>query len=95
MSTSSHYTEETKSALLQRDVDTIKSDVKSIKDSLLTQYVQSVEMKAVQIAIAKLEITSVTQEQFKPVRVIVYGMVGLILTSVVGAMLTVVLVKGL
>lgn len=39
----------------------------------------------------KLEQDYVTQEEFKPIRNIVYGMVGLILTGVVGAMVALVL----
>lgn len=40
---------------------------------------------------AKLEHNYVSQEAFKPVRNLVYGMVGLILTSVVGALIALIL----
>ena len=40
---------------------------------------------------AKLENNYVSQEAFIPVRNLVYGMVGLILTSVVGALITLII----
>ena len=40
---------------------------------------------------AQLEKKYVSQEEFKPVKSLVYGMVGLILTAVVGALLTLIL----
>jgi hypothetical protein len=39
----------------------------------------------------KMEKDYVTQDEFKPVKNIVYGLVGLILTSVVGALIALVL----
>lgn len=41
----------------------------------------------------KLEMKYVSQDEFKPVKSIVFGMVALILTSVVGALLTLILIK--
>jgi hypothetical protein len=39
----------------------------------------------------KMESDYVTQEEFKPIRNIVYGMVSLVLTGVVGALITLVI----
>ncbi len=44
---------------------------------------------------SKIENSYVTREEFKPVRTIVYGFVGLVLTSVVGALLGLVIIRGL
>lgn len=41
----------------------------------------------------KLEMKYVSQDEFKPVKAIAFGMVALILTSVVGALLTLILIK--
>jgi len=41
----------------------------------------------------RLESNYVTKDQFAPVQKIVYGMVGLILVTVVGALLTLVIIK--
>jgi hypothetical protein len=57
--------------VIQNDISYIKSDIKEIKDSVVTGYV--------------------TKDQFEPVKRIVYGLVGLILTSVVVAIVTLVL----
>ena len=41
----------------------------------------------------KLEHNYVSQDEFRPVKAIAFGMVALILTSVVGALLTLILIK--
>jgi hypothetical protein len=55
-------------------------DIKYIKDEIS-------EIKA------KLDTAYVTQTEFKPVRTIVYGMVGTILVAVMGGLLTLVIIK--
>jgi hypothetical protein len=42
----------------------------------------------------KLDAQYVTQDEFDPIRKLVYGIVGLILTAVVGALISVVVNKG-
>lgn len=45
----------------------------------------------IQQSLTKIEENMVTKETFSPIRSLVYGMVGLVLTGVVGALLTLVL----
>lgn len=65
--------EEIQIAVIARDIEYIKDNVKNIN--------------------AKLEGDYVTREEFDPIKKIVYGLVGLILVSVVGYILTAVLHK--
>lgn len=70
----------------QRDIDRAKqegqllSDVSAIKDKVI-----SIENK--------LEKNYVTQEEFLPIKNLVYGLVGLTLTSVVVALLALVIIR--
>jgi uncharacterized coiled-coil protein SlyX len=43
--------------------------------------------------VARSEKTVVTQEQFSPVKNVVYGMIALILTGVLGALMTLIIIK--
>lgn len=49
--------------------------------------------KSIDDLTAKVDHNYVTKDQFEPVRKIVYGLVGLILVSVVGALMTLVVTK--
>ena len=60
--------------------------------AVIVEKVNNIEHKVTNIE-NKLERDYVTQDQFQPVRNIVYGLVGLILLSVVGALLTLILSK--
>jgi hypothetical protein len=66
-------TDKTKLAVIQKDLEYIKINVKDIRDKMEKEYVSRAE--------------------FEPIRNIVYGMVTLVLTGVVGALLTLVLRK--
>lgn len=65
--------DETSIALIAKDIEYIKTDVKDIKDKLESHYV--------------------TTEEFDPIKKIVYGIVALVLTGVVGALLALVIRK--
>lgn len=65
--------DKTSIALIAKDIEYIKTDVKDIKDKLESHYV--------------------TNEEFDPIKKIVYGIVALVLTGVVGALLALVIRK--
>ena len=81
----------TKAALLQRDMDTIKIAVTEIKATLANQYVPNHQLDLIRLLISEIngKITAlskaqelyVTKADFSPVRVIVYGLVGLVLLA--------------
>ncbi len=60
--------------------------------AVLTEQVRSID-ETVRDIKKKIESDYVTQDQFNPVKSIVYGLVGLLLTSVVGALLGLVILK--
>ena len=79
----------TKSALLQRDMDTIKIAVTEIKTTLASQYVPNHQLDLIRLLISEInaKITAlskaqelyVTKADFSLVRIVVYGLVGLVL----------------
>lgn len=70
----------------QKDLDRAKQDGQLLSDvSAIKDKVTSIEHK--------LERDFVTQDQFTPVRNLVYGLVGLTLTSVVVALLALVIIN--
>jgi len=66
-------TNETKFAIIAKDLDYIKSDVADIKSDIQGHFV--------------------TKEEFMPVQRIVFGLVTLILTAVVGALVGLVILR--
>ena len=93
----------TKAALMQRDIDTIKRDVADIKANIANQYVQTHQLELIRLSITeqgikiadmrRVQDANVTHKDFWPVKMIVYGMVGLILTAVIVALLSGVIIK--
>lgn len=81
----------TKSALMQRDIDTIKRDVAEIKGSLANQYVPNHQLELIRLSITELGIKiadlkraqelHVTKSDFFLVRMIVFGLVGLVMLA--------------
>lgn len=70
----------------QKDIDRAKSDGQLSSDILyIKTKVETIEQK--------LEKNYVTHEEFQPVKNLVYGLVGLILTSVILALVALVIVK--
>jgi len=74
---------------IRRDLDTISKSIEEIK----SQYVPRYELNTLTEDFHAFRRSSVTQDQFWPVKVIVYGFVGLILTSVLFAVLAIVIVS--
>ena len=64
-------------ALIQQDLEYIKKDVGTIKQTLSKDYITRKEFELA----------------FSPIQRIVYGIVGLILTGVVGALISLVVMK--
>ena len=74
-------------AILTTDIGYIKADIREIKDSIKTlgdDFVTHVEFKEAMKSI---------NEQLKPLKNVIYGLVGLILIAVIGAILKVVLTQ--
>jgi len=70
----------------QKDVDRAKSDGQLVSDvKYIKDKVDNIE--------DKLESNYITREEFAPVKLIVYCMVGLILTSVILALLALIITK--
>lgn len=65
----------------------IQSDLNHVKESLVEL---KEEMKEL---IASFKKDYVTQQEFAPVRIIVYGLVGTVLVGVLGALITLVIKK--
>lgn len=61
-----------------------------IKIAGLTKDIEFIKTEVVEIK-EKLEKNYVTEDEFDPIRKIVYGLVGLILVAVVGALVTLVI----
>ena len=93
----------TKLALMQSRIENISADVSEIKANLSAQYVPNHEMALIRLSVTELGIKMneqkkllehmVTVDQFFPVKVLVYGAAGLILTSVLGAVIALVITK--
>ena len=67
--------------------DTISIDIAVMANNIdnIKSNVESIQKK--------LEADYVTQDQFEPIKRVVYGLVSIILISVVGALLTLVIIK--
>jgi len=74
---------------IKKDISDTKTDVKEIKAKLDDKYVTRVDFAARGDLIAQM----ITKEQFSTVRAIVYGMVALIMSSVVGGIMFLVIRK--
>lgn len=85
--------DETKMALLQEKLDTISGKLSKIEDSLETKYAQATELALVRLALAEMEKKFVSQDKFRPVSIIVYGACSLILTTVLGALVALVITR--
>ena len=70
----------------------MKKSIDEVQIAVIAEKVENIE-KAVEEIKKKLEADFVTKAEFMPVRNIAYGLVTLVLTSVVGALLALVLRK--
>lgn len=87
-------------AIVSNDISYIKSDIKEIKDSVkeltsqyVTQLVFNDHLKADEDHEKRLRIIEKEAENNALVKKIVYGLVALILVSVIGAILALVIIK--
>jgi len=65
----------TQFALVKQQLENVVTKLNAIEYSLETKYVQATEMALLRIAIADLEKKMVTQDQFWPIKTLVYGAV--------------------
>lgn len=68
---------------IKKDIADTKTDIKEIKDKLDTKYVSKEEHNVI---LKDME-SFITKDQFSTVKNITYGMVGIILTSVMGGLM--------
>ena len=85
---------------IKKDISDTKSDVKEIKDKLDNKYVNKEEYLSHlnenvnhYNLVDKREDTFITKEQFSTVKIVVYGMVGIILSSVMAGLMYLVIHK--
>ena len=69
---------------IKADIASTKSDIKEIKDKLDSKYVTKDDFNSIK---TELEKVMENTNQFATVKAVVYGMCGLILTGVVGAIM--------
>lgn len=80
---------------IQNDMQELKKDLKTIDDiytNRLTEFEKKIEEK-VEKHFEKSAVKYVTKDSFDPVKKIVYGLVGLILTAVAGAIISLAVIK--
>ncbi len=65
----------TQFALVKQQLENVVTKLNAIESSLETKYVQATEMALLSTAIANLEKKMVTQDQFWPIKTLVYGAV--------------------
>ena len=88
--TASH---ETELALVKQELNAISGKLKSIEQQLETRYAQATELALVRLEIAEMRRSSVTQDQYWPVKMLVFGAAAVILTSALGALLALVITR--
>lgn len=84
----------TQFALVKQKLDDVSLKLSSLEHSLETKYVQATELALIRIAMAELEKKMVTQDQFWPIKTLIYGAVGLVLTAIVVAIVGLVVRAG-
>lgn len=80
----------TEMALLKQELHQINAKLTTISSDLEKKYAQATEMALVRIEISELRKVAVTQDQYWPVKMLVFGFTSLLLVSVVGAILALV-----
>ena len=83
--------------LMRRDLDGILEYVKEIREDLKEHNVIKGRVASAENRIDNLSIAStkfITHDQFWPVKVIVFGAVGLILTAVIGSLMAAIIARG-
>lgn len=83
----------TQMALVKQELHQISGKLSSIENQLESKYAQQTELALVRIDISEARRSFVTQDQFWPVKVIVYAAVSIILTTVLGAIVALVVTR--
>jgi hypothetical protein len=86
------HSAETRHALLEQRLESMDRKLADLSEKLDTKYAQSTELALVRLELSEIRKACVTHDQFSPVKTIVYSAVGIILTGVVVALLTLVVV---
>jgi hypothetical protein len=84
-------------ALMRRDLDGILDHVKEIKEDIKSHHALREDMSIVKSDVVRLrefQSSAVTQDQFWPIKMIVYGAVGIMLTALFGALIALVVARG-
>lgn len=83
----------TEMALVKQELHQINGKLTTISSDLERKYAQQTELALVRIELSEMRKAYVTQDQFWPVKVIVYGAASLILTTVLGAIVALVITR--
>lgn len=84
----------TEMALVKQALKQITDTLAAIQASLETKYTQATETALLRLEISELRKSMVTQDQYWPVKVLVLGASGIILTGALGSILTLIYIKG-
>ena len=84
---------ETELALIKQKLDSISGKLTSLEQQLETKYAQAIELTAVRLSISELYKIMTPRDQFILVRNIVFGGCGIILTTVLGAIVALVVTR--
>jgi hypothetical protein len=83
----------TETALIKQELHQINAKLSNISNDLEKKYAQQTELALVRLDIAEHRSVYVSQDQFWPVKVLVYGATALILTTVIGAIVALVVTR--
>lgn len=83
----------TEMALVKQELHQINGKLTNISSDLEKKYAQSTELALVRIEIAELRKVAVSQDQFWPIRTLVYGATGIMLVAIVGALVGLVIIR--
>lgn len=84
---------ETELALINAKLDMISGKVTSLENQLETKYAQAVELSAVRLQIVDIMRSMISKEQFILIRNIVLGGCGIVLATVLGAIVALVVTR--
>ena len=73
--------------IIQYKLDSINEHIANIESDMKTKFATSGEVMQLRREFNELVLRSVTSDQFAPIKTVVYGFIGLVLTGVVGSLL--------
>lgn len=78
---------ETEMALINQKLDAVLKKTTEIEAELKSQAIDVSAIALIRLELANVRLTMVTQDQYWPVKMAVYGFIGMILTGAIGSIL--------